>query len=110
MFLSNIAAWDIEGMVGTIFAVPVLAMLRVLFDVFAARLQLRHPDALLVLEAVPPTDTTSSPRADSKLSASGPVRQLRHAGSAIAVRTEHGDAHIQQSFRIPRHALQTGMR
>lgn len=64
VFLAIIAAWDIDGMVGAIFAVPVLAMLRVLFDFFAARLQVRRPDALPALVAVAPTDTTTLPRAD----------------------------------------------
>ncbi|MCC6176669.1 MAG: AI-2E family transporter [Chloroflexi bacterium] len=61
VFLAIIAAWDIDGMRGAIFAVPVLAMLRVLYDFFAARLRVRRPDAPPVLAAASPPGPPADP-------------------------------------------------
>ncbi|MGB3683290.1 MAG: AI-2E family transporter [Rubrobacteraceae bacterium] len=45
VFLAVIAGGEIAGLLGVIFAVPALAVLRVLFDFFRVRLRLKNPGA-----------------------------------------------------------------
>ena len=42
VFLAVIAGGQIAGLIDIIFAVPALAVLRILFDFFRVRLRLRH--------------------------------------------------------------------
>jgi predicted PurR-regulated permease PerM len=58
VFVAVVAGGEIAGFLGAAFAVPVLAVLRVLFDFFAARLRVRPSHQVAVrapIEAAPPT-------------------------------------------------------
>jgi predicted PurR-regulated permease PerM len=71
VFFTAIAGGQLFGLAGVVFAVPLLAMLRVLFDFFAARLYVRPtapPDTGRAVAAVPPAtsatgDATRAPDA-----------------------------------------------
>jgi predicted PurR-regulated permease PerM len=54
VFVAVLAGGEVAGLAGLVFAVPLLAVVRVLVDFFAARLYVRRP---------PPPDTAAPPRA-----------------------------------------------
>ncbi|MDP8921499.1 MAG: AI-2E family transporter [Chloroflexota bacterium] len=80
VFLAVVAGGEIAGLLGAAFAVPLLAVLRVLFDFFSARLYVRQPvqaaavtpitaapevAAVPVTAAVPPTGPAVARRAEA---------------------------------------------
>jgi predicted PurR-regulated permease PerM len=67
VFLAVVAGGEIAGPLGAAFAVPVVAVLRVLFDFFAARLYVRPPAQLsaVVLTEATPSPVAASPAGDA---------------------------------------------
>ena len=85
--LAVIAGGEIFGPVGTILALPVVGVLRVLYDFLAARVQVRPPDSSVVMTVAAPRHGRLRRRA---LPARRPSSTVRRRRVARAARSQEG--------------------